>query len=356
MLRERPALHRTDGRSTSRLFTAPRARRCAVQRFDAGTGRRVLGPVRREPQRRFSPCCRTSDGRRMVVAGDGEITVRDAATRGPGRYRTPAGPPLLDRLRTESRRSHAGDRRARTARCGSSTCAAGDRARPPAATTPRGRAVHRDGRWLLTTASDRTTDPLGRPARRRPARRCRARPGSIFSPRVTRDGRTLYYRASTAPSSCGTSLGARRLGRPFKIGAAGTSQAQPRQRGRPADREAGRTDGAISIAGARTLRRAGPSEWGRDGSISSPFVPGSHLLVVGSDSASCARRRRAGACRAAPARSPRVHLHAGDQRRRAPAGHRHELGTTDGAALVAAGRAAAGAPLRFPARGLRAPS
>ena len=48
-------------------------------RFDARTGRRIVGPVRVN-RRGYSPLMVSSDGRRMVVIGDDGVTVRDAAT------------------------------------------------------------------------------------------------------------------------------------------------------------------------------------------------------------------------------------------------------------------------------------
>ena len=51
----------------------------AFTRFDARTGRRIIGPVR-VSRRGYSPLMITRDGRRMVVVGYDGITVRDAAT------------------------------------------------------------------------------------------------------------------------------------------------------------------------------------------------------------------------------------------------------------------------------------
>ena len=48
-------------------------------RHDAQTGRRLLGPVA-VSRPHYSPLLPTSDGRRFVTAGKGEVTVRDATT------------------------------------------------------------------------------------------------------------------------------------------------------------------------------------------------------------------------------------------------------------------------------------
>ena len=48
-------------------------------RYDARTGRRLLGPIRLN-RHAYSPLLPTSDGRRLITAGDGEVVVRDAAT------------------------------------------------------------------------------------------------------------------------------------------------------------------------------------------------------------------------------------------------------------------------------------
>ena len=64
---------------TSVSFNDPEHEPADFMRYDARTGRRLLGPVR-VSRHASSPLLATSDGRRLITAGDGEVAVRDAAT------------------------------------------------------------------------------------------------------------------------------------------------------------------------------------------------------------------------------------------------------------------------------------
>jgi WD40 repeat protein/DNA-binding SARP family transcriptional activator len=285
-----------DGRTIDvTLFTSgyPVPGAATFTRFDAGTGRRVLGPVRVDHGGRFSPALQlrpaspvliTSDGRRMVVAEEREITVRDSAT---GAVRDRFGTGASDSFstayalsrddRTLAIGSEDGSVRFLDLRSGRSRPASG---RHAAAVT--GARFTADGRWLVTTADDGTT--IVWDVRKAAAgETLSGQSGSVFSPRLTRDGRTLYTASLNGTVFVWDLLGSRRLGRPFKIGAAGEPRSAVSADGRLI--AIGQYDGAISIVDARTLRRREPFPVVRDGSISRiAFVPGSHLLVVGSNS------------------------------------------------------------------------
>ena len=285
-----------DGRTIDvTLFTSgfPVPEAATFTRFDARTGRRALGPVRVDHSGRFSPALQlrpaspvliTSDGRRMVVAEEREITVRDTAT-GAVRDRFDAGAPdsfstayaLSRDDRTLASGGEDGSVRFLDLRSGRSLPASG---RHAAAVT--GARFTADGRWLVTTADDGTTI-LWDVRKAAAGETLSGQSGSIFSPRLTRDGRTLYTTSLNGTVFRWDLLGSRRLGRPFKLGAAGDSKSVVSGDGRLI--ATGQDEGTISIADARTLRPRRTFRVVRDGSISRiAFVPGSHLLVVGSDS------------------------------------------------------------------------
>ena len=158
------------------LFTPqfPRPEAATFTRFDARTGRRVLGPVRVDHGGRFSPALQlrpdspvliTGDGRRMVVAEERGITVRDAATGairdrfGTGASHSFPNAYALSRDdRTLAIGGEDGSVRFLDLRSGRSRPASG---RHAAAVT--GARFTADGRWLVTTGDDATTIPMGRP-------------------------------------------------------------------------------------------------------------------------------------------------------------------------------------------------
>ena len=88
-------------------------------------------------------------------------------------------------------------------------------------------------------------------------------------------------------------VGDRRLGRHFAVGAADSGRSSLSSDGRLLAH--GRTDGAISLVDMRTLRPRRSFPVVRESGLEGPsgvlgmaFVPGSHLLVVGSDYGSVA--------------------------------------------------------------------
>ena len=69
--------------------TGDEAQPALFVRHDARTGRRLLGPMP-VTRRHYSPLLATSDGRRLITAGDGDVIVRDASTLKPlERFRVP---------------------------------------------------------------------------------------------------------------------------------------------------------------------------------------------------------------------------------------------------------------------------
>jgi WD40 repeat protein/DNA-binding SARP family transcriptional activator len=252
-------------------------------RFDPRTGARLLGPRRISAAGR-PPLLVTSDGRRMVVPGKGEITVRDAETLrriesfdvSASAPRNPEAYALSPDDRTVAIGDEAGSLRFLDLRTGTVRTASGrHRAGVIAARfTP-------DGRTLVTGGED--GDVIVWDVRKAAAGETLSGHASGISDlEVGRDERTLYTAGLDGTVFIWDLVGARRLGRPFTAGA-GDSQ-------RPyialsSDGRAiamGQDDGAISIVDARTLavrRPFGVVDTGQVLGIG--FVPGSRLLVVG---------------------------------------------------------------------------
>jgi WD40 repeat protein/DNA-binding SARP family transcriptional activator len=253
-------------------------------RFDIRTGRRLLGPT---PVNRNggSPLLATSDGTRLVTAGDGAVTVRQASTLRPIKRfpvagatgpRAPGAFALSPDDHTVAVGEQDGSVRLLDIRTGVVRTMSGRHADAVQATqfTP-------DGRNLITAGDDRTVI-VWDVRHRTPAETLSGHANGIHSLLLSRNGTTLYTASLDGTVFIWDLLGRRRLGRPFKAGAGDS--------GRPslalsADGRLiamGQDDGAISIVDARTLLPRAPFPIVDTGQVLGiGFVPGSRLLVVG---------------------------------------------------------------------------
>jgi WD40 repeat protein len=253
--------------------------------FDARTGRRLVGPVPVN-RRGWSPLMLTSDGRRMLAAGEGGIIVRDAANlrvlksftirrrNSPG-YSTAYA--LSSDDRTLAIGGEDGSVRLLDLRTGKVRTAA-DRHGAPiihVRFTPNGRTVvstGEDGDVVLWDVRQATTagETLSGHA------------GAVGSAKITRDGRTLYTSSSDGTVFIWDLVGARRLGRPFRAGAGDLERPHLALSSDGRVIATGQDDGAISIVDARTLERRHTIRVVTTGQVLGiGFVPGSHLMVVG---------------------------------------------------------------------------
>ena len=115
-------------------------------------------------------------------------------------------------------------------------------------------------------------------------------PGPVFSPQITRDGRTLYTAGPGAAVFIWDLVGTRRLGRPFTTGAPssrpGLADVSPGPAFLALSADGrliakGQDDGAINVIDAHTLVPHKPFPIKTAGPVHGlAFVPGSHLLVV----------------------------------------------------------------------------
>ena len=253
-------------------------------RYDARTGRRLLGPVHLN-RRAYSPLLLTSDGSRLITAGDGEVAVRDPETlRVRRRYRVAGetGPrwatgfALSPDDRTLSIGERDGTVRLLDLQTGAVRTASGrhDDGVGAAQFTP-------DGRTLLTGSEDDKV--IVRDVAEAAAAETLVGHGNgIESLRISRDGRTAYTASLDGTVFIWDLLGRRRLGRPFKAGGAGDALAAAVS---PDGRlfAKGQDDGTIAITDTRTLARRGSFRVGDTGDgLRVRWVPGSRLLVVSS--------------------------------------------------------------------------
>ena len=251
-------------------------------RYDARTGRRLLGPIVLN-RRAYSPLLSMSDGRRLITAGDGEVVVRDAATlqvrrryrvAGETEPRWAAGFALSPDDRTLSIGERDGSVRLLELRTGAVRTASGrhDDGVGAAQFTP-------DGRTLVTGSED--DNVIVWDVRQAAAGETLSGHSSgVESLRITRNSRTAYTAGLDGRVFIWDLVGRRRLGRPFKASAggdafAGAVSSDSRLFAR------GQDDGAITITDTRTLAPRTPFRAGGSGqSMRLRFVPGSRLMVV----------------------------------------------------------------------------
>jgi WD40 repeat protein/DNA-binding SARP family transcriptional activator len=278
-----------DGRTLGIMTISGPVGPAVFMRFDASTGNRIFGPVRVN-RRGWSPLLITSDGRRMVVVDDGEITLRDATTlavlrRFPALGRSASPIPEEHALSSDDHTLAVGDQdgsvRLLDLRKGTTRTASGghDAAVIAARFAP-------DGRRLITTGED--GDVIVWNVRKAAvAETLRGQAGSAFSPQITRDGTTLFTAGQDDTVFVWDLGGERRLGRPFRIGASHVGHPEMirvifpalSSDGRVLAR--GRNDGTISSVETDTLKRHEPVQVSRTGLVSPiGFLPDSHLLVV----------------------------------------------------------------------------
>jgi WD40 repeat protein/DNA-binding SARP family transcriptional activator len=269
-------------------------------RFDARTGRRIVGPVRVN-RRGYSPLMMTSDGRRIVVVGDDGVTVRDAATLAvlerfrhvplaealtpsPLHFQTVSAPyALSDDNRTLAIGGADGSLRLLDLETGDLRRASGRHAAgiSEARFTPDGRSVittSDDGDVIVWDARDATSmETLSGHA------------GFVFSPMISPEGTTLYTASLDGTVLMWDLAGGRRLGRPMRLGAQGTGGAGMALSSDSRVLAVARPGGAIAVLDAHSLTERRTIQVVATGSITRlVFVPGGHLLVVGGDTGALA--------------------------------------------------------------------
>ena len=245
--------------------------RPTVERFDLGSGRRVLGPLTLG-RRQSSPLLGSSDGRRVLTISDDQLVWRDATTLEPvGRVAVGLREGSVIALAPDDRTAAVGDAdgslrfvdlqdRQRAQGVGPASRSGDRRAlhagRPLARHDERRRRRDRVGRGRRCGVRDAATaTPTGSP-------RCRS---AATPARSTRPG-------STARSSCGTS--------PARAGSAGRSI--PGRPTGPCPRSALTAGGWPSAT--RAVRSA---SWISLGRISAGRSPSSRIVATCPASASC---------------------------------------------------------------------
>jgi WD40 repeat protein len=265
------------------------ASRSELVAFDARTGRRLRAPInvgnaRLSASFKFadSPVNVTSDGRRLVIEGDGETVVRDAESlRTLRRLPSDVGEVSASELGPDDRTFAIGGRDGSLylldLRSGQLRTAAG----PGDAPVER-IAFSPDGRTFVT--GDIEGGIIRWNAHRAEALETLAwHRGTVHAFAVTSDGGTLHSGSLDRSVIQWDLAGARRLGRPFRAGpdenVNNPRYALSSDGGLIAY---GQDNGKVSLVDARTLRPLREIPVGaRVGGIG--FVPGSHRFVVGND-------------------------------------------------------------------------
>lgn len=253
-------------------------------RLDASTGDRLLGPLPVN-QAGESPLMRTSDRRRLVVAGQGETTVRDATSlRVLRRFRVGGDSASSDGTnayalssddRTLAIGREDGSLRLLDLRTGKVRKSSGrhSAAVNRAQFTP-------DGRTLVTTGDD--SDVIVWDVREAVVRETLSgHKGAVLSPAITRDGRTLYTAGQDGTVLIWDLSGDRRLGRPFRTASAELDRTYLALSSDGRLLAMGQADGAMSITDARTLKPRARFPVVRAGQVLGNFLPGSRTLAVG---------------------------------------------------------------------------
>jgi WD40 repeat protein/DNA-binding SARP family transcriptional activator len=253
-------------------------------RFDARTGHRLLGPVRINRGGR-APMMATSDGRRLVTAGQRRTTVRDAASLrvlrsfpvGTGSDSPDATIPyaLSGDDRTVAIGGADGSVRLLDLRTGELSKASGRHGAPvnSAQFTP-------DGRTLVTTGDD--GDVILWDVQQAVARETLSgHSGAAYSPVVTPDGRVLYTASQDGTVFIWDLLGSGRLARPFRTATGNVDRAYLALSSDGRLLAMGQADGAMSITDAQTLAPPERFPVAPDGQVLGNFLPDSHTMAVG---------------------------------------------------------------------------
>ena len=272
------------GRSLDTIVFSFEGTPALFTRLDARTGDRLLGPVRVN-RGGESPVMRMRDPRRMVIAGQGETTVRDAASLRVLR-RFPVGGDSESSDGTNAYALSSDDR----------TLAIGGEdgslrlldLRTGKVRKPSGRhsaAVNRaqftpDGRTLVTTGDD--TDVLVWDVRQAVVRETLSgHNGAVLSQAITGGGETLYTASQDGTVLIWDLAGDRRLGRPFKTASDKLDRTYLALSSDGGLLAMGQEDGAMSITDAQTLKPRERFPVVRTGQVLGNFLPGSHTLAVG---------------------------------------------------------------------------
>ena len=350
-----------DGQTLAAVLSDFSTRRSELVRLDPRTGRRRGPPVdiargRPTSRRQDRPLACQRDERWAPVGrgrGDRDDRARRAKRAHPAPHPRPVGRVTASALSPDDRTLAVGgdDGSLHLVNLGSGE------ARKAAG--PHGAAVNTiaftpDGRTVITGNVDGQITSWDL-RRAEAAETFTGHAGAVRSFAVTSDGRTLYSGGLDRSVFAWDLAGARRLGRPFRAGS--PNHFNPRYALSADGRliATGQNDGAVSVVDARTLkpRKQFPVVTTRYPKILGiGFVPGSHRSGRRQlHGLPRPRRRRFGSRAPAPARSPRVDLDAGHQRRRPAARDRRHRSRC--ALLVAARRPPARVTAPLPAASAR---
>jgi WD40 repeat protein len=244
----------------------------------------VLGPTPIN-RRHASPLLATRDGTRLVTAGDGEVTMRDASTlrrieRLPVGEATASRSPGAFALSSDDHTVAIGEQdgsvRLLDLRTGAVRTASG---RHGGAVTAA--QFSPDGRNLITAGEDREVI-VWDVKHGTPGETLSGHANGIQSLQVAQDGATLYTAGLDGAVFVWDLVGKRRLGRAFKAGAGDSNRPQLALSSDGRLIAMGQDDGAISIVDARTLAARAPLPIVSTGQVLGiGFVPGSRLMIVG---------------------------------------------------------------------------
>jgi WD40 repeat protein/DNA-binding SARP family transcriptional activator/energy-coupling factor transporter ATP-binding protein EcfA2 len=269
-----------DGRTLLAAVAVPPDFRPTIQRFDARSGR-PLGPERQISDAGDVTLIATRSGRGLVTTvGEGPTIIRDAPTLRPLR-RVPSGAEQVT-LSPDDRTMLAGG---------------GDgsvRFLDLVTGNVRRASGRHEGRLVeaVFSADGGTAISAGADGRlivwdvRRSAavETLSGHAGQVTGMAISRDGSTLYTAALDGRVLIWDLSGARRLGRPFKVGR--DSEEHPRYALSPDGRvlAIGQLNGTVALFDARTLRALSKFPVVPKGPVRGMgYVPGGRLLVVGGD-------------------------------------------------------------------------
>jgi DNA-binding SARP family transcriptional activator/WD40 repeat protein len=248
-----------------------------VERFDVGSGRRMLGPVTLA-RRQVSPLLPMSGGR-VLTASDGRLVIRDGGTYAPLDGVTVGALEgstlaLSPDERTAAVGGAEGSVRFVDLRSGAVRRASGRHDGPVTAArfTP-------DGRSLVTTSDD--GDAIRWDVRAAaPAETFSGHASGVTALQVSAEGPTLYTAGLDGSVIVWDLAGTRRLGRPFEAGGPNHTQAALSSDGRRL--AIGQADGKVSLVdlAAPGRRRTFPVFSHGDPVNGIRFVPGGPLLMV----------------------------------------------------------------------------